>query len=92
MFTGSQGIANKLPRSVKAAALAASQGADPRLHRFARLLSYVATAFLLGCANASARPPSQVIMAIQSRPLRQVYPRGPPIRNTSRSHDAMDSA
>ncbi len=63
MFTSPQGIANKLPRSVKVAVLAASLVLSalltvaalrmPDHHWLACLLGYVCTAFLVTCANAS---------------------------------------
>lgn len=63
MFTGLQGLASTLPRSVKVPALAGSlglsafltgsQGEGPQLHWLTRLLGYGCTAFLVASANAS---------------------------------------
>ena len=72
VFTGSQGIGSKLPRSVKAAALAMSLGLSALLPA-AGLRSPV-------LPNAHATLLSQVAIAIHSWTLRQGHPRAPPIQ------------
>ncbi len=42
-------------------------------------LSFPACRSLAGSPNVGARPPSQVVLAIQSWTLRPAYPRAPPI-------------